>query len=166
MIEETKQKIRDSRKATKIKRASQVARVYDIKIVTNKLNKAQKEVFFMFFIEKKWLYNHILAAESIFTHNYKQRTVTNKDKDGNTVQHELEHLPAKFRQDIVYEMQKSIFALSQKKKNDNRVGKLKFRSECNFIELTQFGNTHVIINKFLASSAICTFVVLRRFQKM
>jgi len=131
MIEETKQKIRDSRKATKVKRTSQVARVYDIKIITNKLNKVQKETLRMLFVEKKWLYNHILATDSIFSHDYKDPITNNLDKDGNVIQHKLEHLPAKFRQDIINEMKGSIFNLAKSKKVNNKIGKLKFRSECN-----------------------------------
>ena len=88
-----------------------------------------------------------MATDSIFSHDYKDLITNNLDKDGNVVQHELEYLPAKLRCDIIREMQGSIFKLSQKKKNSNRVGKLKFRSECNSIELSQFGNSHKIVNR-------------------
>lgn len=146
MTEKDKKSRIDSRKATREKRESQACSVFDIKILSNKLNKTQKETLKMFFIEKKWLYNYILSTDSIFTYDYKNLKTTNLDKDKNLVEHELAYLPAKVRQDIVYGIKKSVFALSASKKAGNHVGRLRFRSECNSIDLSQFGNTHAVVN--------------------
>ena len=58
--EEEKLKIRESRKATSLRRQSQVVRCYELKIVEKRLNKTQKEELELLFVEGKWLYNHIL----------------------------------------------------------------------------------------------------------
>jgi len=54
-------KIRETLAQTRAKRKSQQCKVFDLKIVENKLSSKQKEDLKMQFVESKWLYNDILA---------------------------------------------------------------------------------------------------------
>lgn len=54
-------KIKETLALTREKRKSQQCKVFDLKIVENKLSKRQFEDLKMQFVESKWLYNDILA---------------------------------------------------------------------------------------------------------
>ena len=69
------------------------------------------------------------------------------NKEKNKVDKELKYLPAKTRQVILKSLQQSIYALSQSKKKGRKVGRLKFKSDYNSIDLNQYGNTHRIFSK-------------------
>lgn len=58
--EEKKNKIRESKKLTSLRRASQIVKVYECKIVEKRLDKKQHEELNMLFVEGKWFYNHML----------------------------------------------------------------------------------------------------------
>jgi putative transposase len=144
--DEKKQKIRDAIKLTREKRSSQVCRVFETKIDISHLNKYEQEHLKMFFVEAKWLYNHVLNQQDVFKYDYKINPIQRMDKEHNLVDIELKHLPAKCRQNVVQGLQQNIKSLSAKKKT-SKVGRLKFKSDFNCIELNQFGVTHKIINK-------------------
>ena len=55
-----KQKIAESLKETRLKRHSQRCKVFQLKINFSQLNKTQKENLKMYFLESKWVYNHVL----------------------------------------------------------------------------------------------------------
>lgn len=55
-----KKQISETRKATSLKRASQIGRVYELKVVEKRLSKKQKNQLEMLFVEAKRFYNHIL----------------------------------------------------------------------------------------------------------
>jgi transposase len=131
--------------ATKEKRKTQRPICFELKIDYSHLNKSDHEALKMFFIEAKWLYNHILSSEDPFKFDSKIRIVNVRNKDGNIEQRELKYLPAKNRQDVHNKLKWNIKGLSSTKKMGKRVGKLKFKSEYNSIELSQYGITHKVV---------------------
>ena len=139
--------ILEKRKLTQIKRQTQVCRVFELKIDESKLSKKDQEKLKMFFVEAKWIYNHILGLQdiNIFNFNYKNLTIVDVlNKDREVEQRELKYLPAKQRQDVIFLMRDSIKSLA-KKKEKGKVGKLKFKSEYKSLELSQYGITHKIV---------------------
>lgn len=61
--DEKKNKIKESKKLTALRRQSQIVKTYECKIVEKRLNKRQKEELEMLFVEGKWFYNHILSMK-------------------------------------------------------------------------------------------------------
>jgi transposase len=149
MTEDKRKAIKLGIQQTREKRKFQRCLAFELKINYSNLNKKEKETLKMFFVEAKWLYNHILNQKNVFNFNTKNRIIQVKDKDGNFIEKELKYLPAKNRQDVGNVLKNNIKALSFKKKNGKfkQVGKLKFKSEYNSIELSQYGTTHKIVSK-------------------
>lgn len=71
-----RQVIRESLKATSLKRLSQVCYVYELKIDKKKLNRLQKEQLDMLFVEGKRFYNHLLRLREKGTDIFKLNTST------------------------------------------------------------------------------------------
>lgn len=143
---ETKQKRRAALAATHEKRKHQICKVIELKIDESKLNQKEKEQLKMYFVEAKWLYNHILNQPDAFTYDYKINPIQKQNKDGTFEEVQLQYLPAKFKQDIVRGLQQNIKTLAAMKKT-RKVGKLKFKSEYNTVVLSQYGDTHKVTGK-------------------
>ena len=100
----------------------------------------------MLFIEAKWIYNHILndiknRANDSYVKSLKQIEVHHQDK--------VEIKPLKFissqmKQAIATQVKSNLIALSKLKKKGHKVGKLKFKSFVNSINLKQYKITHRI----------------------
>ena len=140
--EEEKLKIRESRKATSLRRQSQVVHCYELKIVEKRLNKTQREELDMIFLEGKRFYNFILSEKKkrevplnlIIPTDFKE--VVCLDKDRKEVSFKLEFLPSHYKQTIHGRMisnEKTIRSLV--KKGLQKHGSLKFKSELNCIPL-------------------------------
>jgi len=141
------EKIKATMAQTKIKRQTQVCKVFELKIDDSHLNKIQRESLKMMFVEGKWCWNHLLNQPDVFKYDYKLlEKVQAFDKNKKLVEHEITHLSAKNRQNILYQVQHAIIALS-KVKNKRKTGRLKFKSEYNTIELPNNGITHKITGK-------------------
>lgn len=116
---------------------------YEVKIQKNKLNKKQLESLKMYFVEAKWVYNFILTQEDIFKFNYKDhKIVSRKDKNGNIIEQEIKYLPAHLYQGIHIDIKSNIKILSSLKKNNHKVGRLKFKSDCNCINIIQYNSDY------------------------
>ena len=107
-------------------------RSYKLKL---KPNKNQLEKLNNYFYEAKCLYNYVLSTEDVFKFDTKIKNITKLDKNRNKVEVILNNLPAKLRQNIVHRLQDNIKNLSKSKKKGNKIGKLKFKSEINCIDL-------------------------------
>lgn len=107
-------------------------RSYKLKL---KPNKNQLEKLNNYFYEAKCLYNYVLSTEDVFKFDIKIKNITKLDKNRNKVEVILNNLPAKLRQNIVHRLQDNIKNLSKSKKKGNKIGKLKFKSEINCIDL-------------------------------
>ena len=118
-------------------------RSYKLKL---KPNKQQLQKLNNYFYEAKCLYNYVLSTEDVFKFDTKIKNITKLDKDRNKVEVILNNLPAKLRQNIVHRLQDNIKNLSKSKKKGNKVGKLKYKSEINYIDLDN-QCFKIIINK-------------------
>lgn len=132
--------------ATKAKRKTQMCRVYEVKIDTSHLNNATQEHLNRLFLEAKWFYNHILSQHKIFGMSDKINEVPVKVKDVFEIR-DLRCLSSQMRQGILSRTQDNIRGLAEKKKKGHKIGKLKYKSECQSIPLKQFGNTYKILDK-------------------
>ena len=144
---EKNEKIKATRLATKERRKTQKCFVFSTKIDYRKLNKSQKEQLQMLFVEAKWVYNDIinhLQDNELSSWNDKKKSVMVKQKDGSFVEKPLLYLRPSHMQAMRDEVCYSLTSLSAKKKKGYKVGKLKFKSSCNYIPLRQFGYTHRI----------------------
>lgn len=142
------QKIGQKIKQTIDRHKNMLCRVIDLKIQTNKLNKAQKTCLNMYFLEAKWIFNNALNLSNtgecdIFSYNYKEHLIINKkDKNNQNISYKIQYLPAQCHQELLRYMRIDIQNLSKKKKKGLKVGKLKFRSEYNSIDLRQYKTSY------------------------
>ena len=132
---------------TKERRKHQRPFVFELKIDYSHLNKEERETLKMFFVEAKWIYNHILSLEDPFKYDSKSKIVKVLNKDKNIEERELKYLPAKNKQDVYRKLTWNIKGLHSTKKFGKKTGKLKFKSEYNSIELSQYGVTHKITGR-------------------
>lgn len=148
MTSETKKaKIRATLLETKKRRSLQTCRIIELKLDYSHLNKKEIERLKMYFVEAKWLYNHILNQEDVFKYNTKTNNIQKMNKDGELEDVVLQYLPAQCKQSLLRGMQTNIKGLSSIKKKGKCVGKLKHKSDCNSIDLPQYGGSYKILNK-------------------
>lgn len=131
---------------TRLRRATQRCLVYEFKINTKKLTKKEFEQLKFYFVQCRWLYNYLLSLENIDDFDTKTRVIYSLDKDKSKIERELT-IPAKVIQTVYKGIKQSIKSLSAVKKKGRKVGKLKFKSEYNSIELNQYGFTHELRGK-------------------
>lgn len=140
--EETKRKIRESKRQTALRHSNMVVNCYELKINKKRLNKKQLEELEMIFLEGKRLYNNILAKKKeleiplnlIVPTDFHEVEVLDKDKNKQVF--ELKYLPSHYKQTIHARMisnEKTIKTLV--KKGLQTHGGLKFKSELNCIPL-------------------------------
>ncbi|MBQ6114865.1 MAG: hypothetical protein IJM68_10235 [Synergistaceae bacterium] len=142
---EKNDRIREKGKQTRGKRKSQVCRVYRVKIDFSHLNEAQKEHLKMLFVETKWLYNDALTFmkdHDISGYDTKIVTVHGLDKDRNSVTHGLQYISSQMKQSVISGIRSSLKALSSLKKNDYKVGGLRYKSDYVSINLQQHKITY------------------------
>ena len=125
-----------------ITRHSQMdCRTFEIKVVDNKLNRLQKESINGIFREAKWLRNAYLNNKDDVSSKVKIVPV----KVGDTYeQRELIYLGSQIKQSVIKQVKSEIKGLSTHKKKGDKIGKLKFKSYCNSINLKQYGTTYSI----------------------
>lgn len=138
--------ISDAIRATRLKRKDQTCKVFKFKIDKSSLNKEQKESIKMFFVESKRVYNYILGSNlDPYSTTYKNlKNISYLDKDKNVIPYSIQYIGSSVIDDIITIMKDSIKGLSSSKKNGNKVGGLRFKSECNSIRLRQYNVTHSI----------------------
>ena len=147
--DEKKNKIKESKKLTALRRQSQIVKVYECKIVEKRLNKRQKEELEMLFVEGKWFYNHVLNMKKngvklrdINTTNIKEVKHFNKDKEEQISN--LNYISSQQKQAIVTRMISNEKSIANLVKNKfQKFGQLQFKSELNCIPLKQYGNSYV-----------------------
>ena len=144
MYEEKNRKIKENGKATRERRSKMDCRVFSVKVQENRLSKAKLEKLKRCFLEGKWLHNAVLTSEAITLEDTK--TVQIKVKDTFETR-EIKNLSAQMKQSIVESVKTNVINLSKAKKKGIKVGRLKFKKECNEIDLKQFGHTYAIKGK-------------------
>lgn len=144
MYEEKNRKIRENGKATRERRSHMDCRVFSVKIQENRLSKAKSEKLKCCFLEAKWLYNAVVASETLSLEDTSSVQVKVKDSFESR---EISNLSSQMKQSVLESVKQNIFSLSKAKKKDLKVGKLQFKKECNEINLKQFGHTYKIKGK-------------------
>ena len=95
---EKKSKIKQTKMQTALRRAGQVVKVFECKIVEKRLNKKQREEFEMLFVEGKWFYNHVLSLKKSCgvrlqdVNTTKIKEVKHFDRDHQEIVSPLQHL--------------------------------------------------------------------------
>ena len=144
MYEERNCKIRENGKATRERRSHMDCRVISVKIQENRLSKAKLEKLYRCFLEAKWLSNAVIASETLTLED--TSSVQIKVKDSFEVR-PINMLSAQMKQSVVDSVKTNVSNLSKAKKKGLKVGRLQFKSECNRINLKQFGQTYDIKSK-------------------
>lgn len=131
---------------TRLKRQTQKCRVFELKINKRKMNKEQYKNINFLFIQCKWLYNYLLSLseEELFKFDTKTKIIYSIDKNGNKIQREL-IIPSQIKQTVYGTLCNNIKSLSQLKKKNKKIGRLKFKSNYNSIDLKQYGISHKIM---------------------
>lgn len=141
MSEEKNLKIKDTLRATKERRSNMGCRVISVKVQENRLSKAKLEKLYRCFLEGKWLYNAVVATDSLSLEDTSKVQVKVKDIFETR---EIITLSAQMKQSVVDSAKTNISNLSKAKSKGLKVGKLQFKKECNEINLKQFGKTYKI----------------------
>ena len=136
---EKNKKISATLAKTRAKRAQQECKVFDLKIVMNKLKPSQKEAIDRLFLEAKWYKNTIIACGNINGYDTKTKNAKVKMPDGNFETRELKYLGSQIKQSILTQVKSNIKTLATQKQNGRKVGRLNFVKEVNSIELKQYG---------------------------
>ena len=127
----------------KEKHSKMIIKAIEVKLQYNSLTLLQKEQLNTLFREAKWFKNYCISQPDIFKVDTKIKDIS-VVKGDKTENEKLTLLSGHMKQDLKAELIASIKMLSTKKKqgHKDKVGKLKFKSECNEIPLRQFGNTY------------------------
>ena len=143
-------KIREKGKETRLRRQSQICKVFWVKIDFSHLNEFEKTRLKMIFVEAKWLYNDVLTfskTKEINEYDYKITTVQGFDKDKQPVNRELKNLSAQMKQSVIQGVKHNIKSLSAMKKHGRKIGNLKYKSNYKAINLQQYGKTYKFCDK-------------------
>ena len=141
MSEEKNLKIKDTLRATKARRANMDCRVISAKIQENRLSKAKLEKLQRCFPEAKWLYNAVVATETL---SLEDTSSVQVKVNGSFETREIKCLSSQMKQSVVDSVKQNVLSLFKAKKKGLKVGRLQFKHECNEINLKQFGNTYKI----------------------
>ena len=146
---EKNKNIAQTMRETYAKRKSQICKCFKFKIDKSNLSKQQANQLKMMFVEAKWIYNYLLDKD-IYSFDYKDLSkITHKDKNRNDIETTISYVSSSVKQAIIQDVINQIKGLSVLKKKGYKVGKLKYKTEYNSINLRQYGNTHSIRgNKF------------------
>ena len=140
----------ETKKLNQERRKNMDIKAIQLKIVQRRLSKASKEFLDRLFLEAKWFENYLLSQEddAVFERDFsKNKAVpvyykTEASDEWSVEERELISLSSQMRQSIQTKITDDIYGLSESKKNGRNVGRLKFKSEVNSIELPQFDNTY------------------------
>ena len=144
MYEERNCKIKESSKATREHHSNMDCCVVSVKIQENRLSKTKLGKLIRFFLEAKWLYNAIIASETLTLEDTSIVKIKVKDT---FEKREIKNLSAQMKQSIVDSTKTNVSNLSKAKRKGLKVGRLQFKKECNEINLKQFGQTYAIKGK-------------------
>lgn len=144
MYEERNRKIRENGKATRERHSQMDCCVFCVKIQENRLSRAKYEKIVRCFLEGKWLYNAVLATESL---SLEDTSIVQVTVNGSFETREIKTLSAQMKQSVVDSVKTNVCSLSKAKKKGLKVGRLQYKNECNEFNLKQVGNTYKIRGK-------------------
>jgi len=125
------------------KRKTQTCKVFECKVDTSKLSTTSLKHLNKLFIEAKWFYNYCLSKDNVNLSNTTLKEVPVKVKD-QFENRKLDTISSQMKQSIKGKIFDNLRTLSSLKKKGNHIGKLKFKSIINTIQLKQFNNTYKI----------------------
>lgn len=128
---------------TRAKRKSQTCKVYEIKIDRSHLSQKANKLLSNLFKEAKWFYNFCISHANINDTNCTVKSVPVKTKD-EFEDRKFSILQTQHRQAIKDRTFGSIRALSSRKKQGHKVGRLKFKSEVNSVPLRELNRTYYV----------------------
>lgn len=137
------EQIKESLKATRARHKNMACRVFEVKVIKNKLSKEKMTHINNVFKEAKWLRNAVLASEDVFSFNRDAKVVQVKVGDVYE-ERPLVAISSQMKQDVVDSLKSEVRGLATKKAKGERVGRLKFKSSFNSISLRQYGVTYRI----------------------
>jgi putative transposase len=129
---------RKTRQETIERRKSQCCKTYEVKIDKSRLSKTQKELLARLFLEAKWFYNYLISLESVFDVDLKNDKISVINKDKQFEEKELLYLSHNMKYNVKQNIVTSIRGLRTLKKKHKKIGKLKFKSSVNYINLSRF----------------------------
>lgn len=135
MDTKTKKLISQRRKATKTKRGEQVCKVFEVKVDRSHLSAKTEKKLERLFLEAKWLYNYYLANDPLKVH-WNQKQVQVKIKDIFETR-DINVTGAHIKQSILQNIKQSMLNLSKAKKKGIKIGRLKYKSEINTLNLKE-----------------------------
>lgn len=144
MVEESKLKIKESLRMTKERRSQMDCCVFSVKVQENRLSKTKLEKIQRCFLEGKWLYNAVLATDTLSLEDTSSVQVR---VNGDFEVRQINTLSAQMKQSVADSVKQNVFNLSKAKKSGLKVGRLQYKHECNEINLKQFGKTYYIKGK-------------------
>lgn len=133
--------IAESMKETLERHSHMDCRVFEIKVVSNKLNRLQKGSINGIFREAKWIRNAYIADKDSCKGNFKTVPVKIGDE---TETRKLSYIGSQMKQSVIKQVNSEIRSLSSHKKKGDKIGKLRYKSFCNSIDLKQYGVTYDI----------------------
>ena len=144
MSEEKNLKIKDTLRATKERHSNMDCRVFSVKVQENRLSNAKLEKLYRCFLEGKWLYNAVVASDTI---SLEDTSSVQVKVNGSFETREIKNLSSQMKQSVVDSVRVNTSNLSKARKAGLKVGRLQYKHECNEINLKQFGKTHYFKGK-------------------
>lgn len=142
---ETIEKIRTTKAATKERRSAMDLKVFDLKIIDNKLSQTQRLALRLVFLQYKWCRNYLLSEgkfedKLIRDHDgYIPVRVPGRDEPE---MRPINFMGAHIKQDVASELRQNTQSLTALKRNGHKVGALKFVTEVKTIGLKNHGDTY------------------------
>lgn len=130
------EKVRETQK----RHANMDCKVYELKVVSRKLSHTTDKHLKKLFLEAKYVYNYTVAHYAELT-AYPKKEVEVKCADHFETR-ELKHLSSQMIQGVYQSVKQAIKGLAQKKRQGEKVGRLKFKAYKNSIPLNQYGITY------------------------
>jgi len=137
-------KIREKRKQTLIRRRTQEAKTFELKLDKSKVSKTRLTILNRLFLEAKWFSNYIIANGILnFKPHVDYKVKTVQVKVGDAFQkREIRALSSQMKQALIKRLQEDVMALSKLKKKGVKVGRIKFVKAVHSVPLTQYGVTY------------------------
>ena len=160
--------IKLSGKLTRERHRSMICKTFKFKIDKRNISSDTLNKLKMQFVECKWMYNYILAEfEDKFSIDYKNLVnITHKDKDGNDVPVKISYIGSSIRQTLIQQIQTQIKSLSKLKSHGYSIGRLKYKSEWNCIELRQYKVTHHIKKNYVRIQGIGKWLPILGYSQL
>ena len=128
-------------KATRAKRQNQSCKVFEFKLSKRAFNRKTREHFKLVFLQAKWFVNYVIAQANVFEVETRIKSVSVK-VGKQFEERALTLLSSQMKQGLLDRVQANVRSLSTKKKQGQKIGKLRFRVIVSSIPLKQYGNTY------------------------